>query len=147
MPRFSPRVRRFGLWLLFAPRGGQSHRYFRDVGGNWLLTTFQRRLGIRYLPTTVYKRSFARMGNWKGGFFTHAKCGAPRTLQRLTPLAEAPPISRSYTRFLPHEKRSLHTSTGYAYLWAPRIRLLRSLPFARLVAVVPEMVRHWHDGI
>ena len=147
MPRHSPRVRHFGLWLLFAPRGVQNLRYFRDHRGGWLLTPFQRKLGIRYLPTSVYKRSVARMGDWKGGFFPYGKQGPPRSLLKLTAFAEGDAAARKYAKLFDGARRWLPASTGYAYLWAPRIRHVPHLPYARLVAIVPEKVRHWQNDI
>ena len=129
-------VRLFGLWLITVPRGSEDRRVFAESrSGDWPVSLFQRKVGIRLFPTTVYRRSFARMGQWKGFFMTHA-AGAAQT--RLQPLVRKAckdiGCVRARFKLVPGAEQHMRSATGHAVLWAPRMRLLRSAPGAKLAA-------------
>jgi hypothetical protein len=129
-------IRTYGLWAVTAPRGARDPRVFlEDRMGNWPVSLFQRAVGVRLYPTSAYRRSFARMGDWKGFFITHAPGAAKRHLGPLirkvcadlgAPRAQVSPVRNAAAL--------LQGATGHAVLWSKHIRLLSKPPHARLLA-------------
>ena len=109
--------------------------FLEDRKGNWPVSLLQRAVGVRLHPASVYRRSFARMGDWKGFFLTHA----PGTAKRhLGPLIRKVCIElgapRARVRTVPNAGALLQGATGHAVLWSKHIRLLPKPPHARLLA-------------
>jgi hypothetical protein len=78
----SRRVQRFGIWSIHTPRGAEDPRVFQQSkNGDWPVSLTQRRLGIRLFSPSVYKRSFARMAEWKGYYTSYSKRGPRPRLQ------------------------------------------------------------------
>jgi hypothetical protein len=133
MPRM---VRSFGLWAIHAPRGAQDKRVFSEArNGDWPVSLFQRAVGVRLFSQSVYRRSFARMGEWKGFFMTQGK-GAARS--RLQPLLRSvrehleAPCARA--RVERGASKALAGARGHVALWAPRMKFLRAPPCGKLLA-------------
>jgi len=129
-------IRTFGLWSITARKGAHDKRVFAESrNGDWPLSLFQRRVGVRLLPASVYRRSFSRMGEWKGFFMTHAAGAAQK---RLLPLIRE--VRRSLdapsARFtlVAGASQALSSARGHVALWAPHIRFLRNPPCGRLLA-------------
>jgi hypothetical protein len=130
---------KYGLWLFFLPGGAENKKVFhQDRVGNWLLTPFQRKIGIQYFPSSIYRRSFAKMGEWKGGFGCYGRRAAPKSLLEIIQ-SNAPGGRRAarQTQLL-SSAEMLRNSTGYAYLWSPRMQYKSQPPYAKLVAIVRE---------
>ena len=130
------RIRTYGLWAITAPKGHQDPRVFlEDRNGNWPVSLFQRAIGVRLYSPSVYRRSFARMGEWKGFFLTHA-AGAPR--RRLHPLVRSACKDlgdpRALTKSVANASALLRGATGHAVVWTKHLRLLAKPPHARLLA-------------
>jgi hypothetical protein len=130
------KIRTYGLWAITAPRGANDPRVFlEDRRGNWPVSLFQRAVGVRLHPTSVYRRSFARMGDWKGFFITHAPGAAQKQLspliRRVCTNLGAP---RARVKTARNAEVLLQGATGHAVLWSKRIRLLPKPPHARLLA-------------
>jgi hypothetical protein len=130
------RVRIYGLWAITAARGHEDQRVFlEDRKGDWPVSPFQRAIGVRLYPQSVYRRSFARMAEWKGFFATHAR-GAPE--KRIHSLVRAAcknlgePKARS--KAVTNASKLLQGATGHAVVWAKHLRLLARPPRARLLA-------------
>ena len=131
-------VLRFGLWSFNVPMPNEDKRlFYEDKRGNWPLSQFQRRLGIQLHTPGIYGRSFARMGNWKGFYLGHSRGSKPRDVVSLILDAkDGLGASRfSPTRIIPNERKP-RIGSGYAALYAPKLRLLKNPPFATLVAII-----------
>jgi hypothetical protein len=106
-----------------------------DRNGNWPVSLFQRSIGIRLYPTSVYRRSFARMGEWKGFFLTHAPGNAQQRLQPLIrTVCRDLGAPRARSKPVPGSKELLVGATGHAVVWSKHIRFASRSPHARLLA-------------
>ena len=141
-------IRTFGLWSISASKGAQDNRVFAESrNGDWPLSLFQRRVGVRLFPASVYRRSFARMGEWKGFFMTHAAGAAQRRLQPLIRKVRknlGAPTARF--QLVRGASEALSSATGHVALWAPHIRLVRKPPCGRLVARIYVKVAPKRDA-
>jgi hypothetical protein len=136
MPALTRRVRTYGLWAITAPRGHLDWRVFlENRKGDWPVSVFQRAIGVRLHPPTTYRRSFARMGDWKGFFLTHARRSPQKRLQALLRKA-CEDLGESRTRAKPvaNAKDLLAGATGHAVVWTKRIRFVFNPPRGRLLA-------------
>ena len=129
-------VRTYGLWTVTAAKGAHDKRVFAESkNGDWPLSVFQRRIGVKLFPSTVYRRTFSRMGEWKGFFMTHAAGSAQRRLpiliNRVRENLEAP---RARVSIAINASRNLVAATGHVALWAPHLRLLAAPPGSKLIA-------------
>ncbi len=141
-------LRTFGLWSISVSKGAHDNRVFAESrNGDWPLSLFQRSVGVRLFPPSVYRRSFARMGEWKGFFMSHAAGAAQR---RLHPLIRkvCKNLGASTGRFqlIPGASEALSSATGHVALWAPHIRLVRKPPCGRLVARIYVKVAPQSDA-
>lgn len=133
MPR---RIRVYGLWSVNAPMGAHDKRVFVEShNGDWPLSLFQRAVGVRLLPPSVYRRSFARMGDWKGFFSTHSALRPQRRLDTLLrKVRDDLDAPRSIVKLMPSASLELTNATGHVALWSKRLQLSRRPPGARLLA-------------
>jgi hypothetical protein len=109
--------------------------FLEDRKGDWPVSLFQRAIGVRLHPPSMYRRSFARMGDWKGFFTTHAPGSAKK---QLIPLVRKACMDLGAPRARVKTSRNagalLKGATGHAVLWSKHIRLLPTPPHARLLA-------------
>ena len=130
---------KYGLWLFFLPGGAENTKVFRqDRVGNWLLTPFQRKIRMRYFPSHTYRRSFDKMGEWKGCFGAYGRRGPPKSILEI--IQSTAPGGRRVPRQaqLLSGAEMVRNSTGYAYLWSPRMQYKSQPPYTKLVAIVRE---------
>ena len=136
-------IRTFGLWIITAPRGAEDPRVFlEDRNGDWRVSRFQRAVGIRLHPPSVYRRSFTRMGDWKGFFATHAARSHKRHLVPFIREAcrnlDAP---RATVQPVQNARALLQGATGHAILWSRHLRLRSVAPKAKLIARIHVKTR------
>jgi len=130
------KVRTYGLWAITTPRGHQDPRVFlEDRKGNWPVSLFQRAIGVRLYPPSVYRRSFARMGEWKGFFLTHAPGNAQTRLQPLIRnVCRDLGAPRACSKAVPVSRALLVGATGHAVIWSRHTQFASQPPYARLLA-------------
>lgn len=114
-------LRRYGVWLLICPRSFGDPRIWREnKSSDALPTQFERAVGVRYVG-----QGAPRYPNSKGGYVDNRLSGPPKNIPLLLKGFFTPgPVPRSKLALVSGHRAILRRSTGYAVLWAPRIRFL-----------------------
>jgi hypothetical protein len=141
-------IRTFGLWSINSRKGAHDKRVFSESrNGDWPPSLFQRKVGVRLFPRSVYRRSFARMGEWKGFFMTHAAGAAQkRLLPFICEVRRDLDAPTARFKLIAGAGPALTSARGHVALWSPHLRFLRKPPCGRLLARIYVKVSH-NDGI
>lgn len=136
-------IRTFGLWSINSRKGARDKRVFSETrNGDWPVSLFQRKIGVRLFPASVYRRSFARIGEWKGFFMTHAAGAAQKRLL---------PFIRKVRRDLgaPTARFKLIAGAGAALTSAPGPRgtLVAAPQVLAQAALRPAYCAHLRQGV
>jgi hypothetical protein len=125
------RLRRYGLWAFRMPRPLTDRRILREsVCGESLPTEFERAVGIRHLDTGHFGYP-----DCKGGYLGLGPNASRQSLHDLGRLFFSPDhASLQRASVVPESHFLLASATGFAMLWAPRIRYVSAGPWGRFVA-------------